>query len=492
MSASWLAASLMLGAAAHVGSPEIVHEGMAGPYRLVVSILPPDVIPGTAAIEVLAFDGDVERVRVRPRWRADLASTAPSSDEAVRLDGAPAQPPARFGANLWLMTIGAWVVEVSVEGARGTGELSVPVAALPQRARPMGSGLSLLLIALLALLFSGAVGIVGACAREATLGEGMIADALRVRRGRMTMAIFGGTLALLLGGGALWWASEASAYQKKVFAPLEMTAGLEHGGLQLRFRDPSWFGFQRIENVVPDHGHPIHLFMMREPDLDRVYHLHPERTGSSEFAARLPPLSEGRYRLYADLVYKTGLPETATAELEVKTATAGGALEGDDAMGEAPLFDPARRRFENVAFVPEPGGASQEAGSGPGRMSGAGQDVRREPEQIRATALVWLRFRVEGEGLEPYMGMAGHLAAVRRDGSVFAHLHPSGTVPMAALMEMNPDDPSAMHSAAAPERASGEIAFPYRFPREGEYRLFVQFKQNGAVHTAPFDVTVGR
>lgn len=50
-----------------------------------------------------------------------------------------------------------------------------------------------------------------------------------------------------------------------------------------------------------------------------------------------------------------------------------------------------------------------------------------------------LRFDVNNAGgspatLEPYMGMAGHAVVARDDGSVFVHLHPSGTISMASQM----------------------------------------------------------
>src|SRR5205085_10392759 len=35
--------------------------------------------------------------------------------------------------------------------------------------------------------------------------------------------------------------------------------------------------------------------------------------------------------------------------------------------------------------------------------------------------------------LEPYLGMRGHLALRREDGSVFTHLHPGGSASMAAM-----------------------------------------------------------
>ena len=94
--------------------------------------------------------------------------------------------------------------------------------------------------------------------------------------------------------------------------------------------------------------------------------------------------------------------------------------------------------------------------------------------------------------LEPYMGMAGHLVIVRRDLSVFAHVHPAGSVPMAALMLLEkqpaggPDPMLGMNHDSVP----GEITFPYGFPQAGDYRLFLQVKRAGHVETAVFDTHV--
>ncbi|MCU1279998.1 MAG: hypothetical protein JWM53_3544, partial [bacterium] len=103
----------------------------------------------------------------------------------------------------------------------------------------------------------------------------------------------------------------------------------------------------------------------------------------------------------------------------------------------------------------------------------------------------WFRFRVEDAGgvaqpLEPYMGMMGHAAFVRSDGSTFAHVHPSGSVPMASLaaLEGAPSDP---HAAHAMKSGATEVAFPYGFPRAGDYRIFVQVKRAGRIETGVFD-----
>jgi hypothetical protein len=110
-----------------------------------------------------------------------------------------------------------------------------------------------------------------------------------------------------------------------------------------------------------------------------------------------------------------------------------------------------------------------------------------------------LRFRVKDKDglpttdLEPYMGMAGHLVIVRRDLSVFAHVHPAGSVPMAALALLGQTSNAAAGSMPYMNHAKGvpaEISFPYGFPQPGDYRLFLQVKRAGQVQTAVFDVNV--
>jgi hypothetical protein len=96
--------------------------------------------------------------------------------------------------------------------------------------------------------------------------------------------------------------------------------------------------------------------------------------------------------------------------------------------------------------------------------------------------------------LEPYMGMAGHAEFVSKDLSVFAHVHPAGSVPMAALelargsTEMPAGLPMATLMAKAP--LAPRVSFPYGFPRAGEYRIFVQIKCGGRVETGVFDALV--
>jgi len=91
---------------------------------------------------------------------------------------------------------------------------------------------------------------------------------------------------------------------------------------------------------------------------------------------------------------------------------------------------------------------------------------------------------------------------VSSDMSVFAHIHPAGSVSMAALelASAGPDGEATveakMHGGMAtsmqmaPLSLEPEVSFPYGFPKAGEYRIFVQIKRAGQVQTGVFDARV--
>ncbi len=103
--------------------------------------------------------------------------------------------------------------------------------------------------------------------------------------------------------------------------------------------------------------------------------------------------------------------------------------------------------------------------------------------------------------MQPYMGMAGHAAFVKTDGTVFAHVHPEGSAAMAAVMLANPVAPASPDSMPDMPSMSGiahppgapnpnSVDFPYGFPTPGRYRIFVQMKHNTTVETGVFDADV--
>jgi hypothetical protein len=102
------------------------------------------------------------------------------------------------------------------------------------------------------------------------------------------------------------------------------------------------------------------------------------------------------------------------------------------------------------------------------------------------------------------MGMAAHAVVTRADGSVFIHLHPTGTFTMAAQQSfalrdegdttaagrLRMDDAPMPAMRGATDDPKGEVTFPYAFPRAGRYRVWVQVKRAGEVLTAAFDADV--
>lgn len=492
--AAVLLASLFLWG--HVGSPNVFFEGQAGPYPVRVIVRPPQVIPGIAEITVRVKTpeaSEVSTVTAQPlHWSA--AGGAPPADVAVPFPGEPGL----FSAQLWMMASASYSVRVQVAGADGEGTVLVPVSTAPLQVLEMqrGMGIGLALFGL--VLFAGAVTIVGAAVRESVLEPGDAPDPGRIRRARIVAALTAVLLALALWGGKNWWDAVEREHQGRLYRPYEITAGVPAQGegdpaLEIAIRDERWGG-RDWTPLMPDHGKLMHLFLLREPGLDAFAHLHPtpiEGTDGQGFRTVLPPLPPGTYRLYGDITQESGYAQTLLATVQLPAGLAGvpasASLDPDDSwhLAGSP-GSPA-----SGLTAPLAGGLTMtwERGSEP-LVAGRETDLRfavRTPEGSPAP-------------LEPYMGMLSHAVVTRHDGQVFVHLHPMGSVSMAAQQafasretktgEMDPSA-HAMHDPARPGDHSGEVSFPYEFPQPGRYRIWVQVKSGGQVRTGAFDAEVG-
>ena len=459
--------------AAHVGSPDVFYEGQAGPYRLLITIRPPQVIPGVAQVEIRSASPDVREVRIVPlRLTGPGAKFAPTPDLAQRSK----DDPQFYTGALWLMSTGTWQVRVQVDGSQGPGMLSVPVPAASTRVLRMNTGLAAGLIVLGVVLFLGMVSIVGAGSGEAQVEPGAAVPEPLRRRSRKAKTITALVLLFLVASGNRWWRLEAGDYSQRIFKPLQLDAHAEGDRLTLNLKDPGWLT-RRTDDLLPDHGHLMHLYVIRIPDMDLVWHLHPERTGDASFTQMLPSMPAGRYALFGDIVHENGFPETVTAEMNLR-ALEGKALTGDDSGGSGPPL--AKADYNSVVSPLE---------------DGYHMVWERGSEPLHARRPYDFRFRLEdsagapARGMELYMGMQGHAAFVAADRSVFAHVHPSGSVPMAALSLTGTANPHAGHNMAQDELPA-VASFPYGFPKAGDYRVFVQVKRAGNVETGIFDIHV--
>ena len=518
---------------AHVGSPDVYAEGNAGPYKLSVVIRPPLVIPGVAEVEVHSQTPGIHAIAITPLALTGEASKHPPTPDAMRN---PTADTGYFTGQLWIMAPGSWQIRFLVDGDQGHGVWSVPLPAAARGMRSMQRGLGIFLGALGILLILGMTGIVGAAARDSQLAPGEAAPPKNRRTAAIAMSV---AFVLLIGltvFGDWWWRSEAADYSAAIYKPMTMDATLVSGNLlDLKLTDPGWLGSHRTGNFIPDHNHLMHLYMIRWPAMDTVFHLHPEPIASDEFQLALPSVPAGTYHLYADIVHASGFPETMVATVTLPAITAR-PLAGDDAEGQGSPVSTAPSTTLQFAL---PDGYTM-VWNNPGTL------LARQPVDFTFTLLDPKGHPAQDTAL--YMGMLGHAAFVKDDGSVFAHIHPSGTPAMAALMMAEQQNapasqsaPSAAPSAAdssvpgahahshvgvssganpsglpastasAPssgrsavdmpgmnmsdtnpsdDRLPSSVSFPYGFPTPGHYRIIVQMKHGSTIETGIFDATV--
>jgi len=474
-----MAITLARPAFAHVGSPNVFYDGDAGPYHLFVTVRVPQVVPGVAEIEVRANSDDVRRISTSVAWMTGPgAKNFPVPDVAKQ----SATDPRFFTSSLWLMEYGSLRVRIDVTGTRGAAELLIPVASFGQSTFPMPKALGALLTALAIGLALGAISIVGAAARESRVAPGAEISAQYRRRGLRAMAITAVLVGLIFWGAFAWWNADANAYamRAKFYRLPKCAATLHRNRITVRPIDQLWLENEDVSKLLLDHGHLMHLFLVRTPGLDRIWHLHPERTEHGTFEENLPSVEAGRYQVFADIVGQYGFPWTLVGTIEMPNV-AGPAAGGDDSEGIATPITPSSDTTTSLL------------------ADGTEVIWERDAAPLKANVPMTLKFEVKDQSgapandLEPYMGMAAHAEIIRDDLSVFAHIHPSGSAPMAAMMMASADTPgsSAMRDMKMPtEKIAPEISMPYGFPKPGLYRIFLQFKRAGRIETASFDTHV--
>jgi hypothetical protein len=486
---------------AHVGSPDTFFTGHAGPYPVRVSVRIPGVVPGLAQISVRVTPtapGAIQRVTVQAiQWDVGPEG-APPPDVARAVPG----DPDLHAAELWLMVPTSYRVHVVVDGRDGTGTAVVPVVALATAQTEMPRALGFLLAGLGLFLAVGLLTLIGAASRESTIPPGNSPAPRDRRRARLTIAVGSVLMVLVAWGGWAWWELEANGYASYIlYRPFAAEASVSSTGgrqtLSLAIRDQRWppqgrNARTRYSALMPDHGKLMHMFLVRQPNLDAFAHVHPiPRSPTAEaFDVDLPPLPDGTYSVYGDIVHESGYAQTLVATAVLRGPESGPA-DHPQAQQSSP-GDPDDSWFT---------GASVDQGPAPAFRGADGTTIvwDRGTAPLVAREDRLLTFKVRGPdgtpaNLEPYMGMAGHAIVASEDRSVFAHLHPSGSISMAALQKFESrarTAPANAHPAHGAVHAS-EVAIPYGFPKPGRYRVWVQVKRDGRVTTAAFTASVDR
>ncbi|RAJ95713.1 hypothetical protein LX87_03461 [Larkinella arboricola] len=525
----------------HVGSPGVLVQKQAGKYQILVSVVPPDVVPGTANVTVFVESGRVRTIQARPVYFFAGDEGAPVHDELKPLGDN------RFEGVVWMMESGSSSVELLLDGPDGKATIVAPVISVPTKMEPMPAGTGLILAALGVLLVILLITTVGASLADGTLKPGQAVPASFRQKRLIGMSIAALLLTVGLTGWRTWWTSWADEYRtEQLYAPLPITSNVESVNNQHRLTiriDTSHFAEsgskrRKLNFLVPDHGKLMHVFLARTPHLDAFAHLHPDRRTLTDFQSNVPDLPAGQYLVYADIVYRNGFTETLTDTVLIPQRAA-------PAVSRLPESDP-----DDSWLVTQPMGVKENAVGLPhldddmvlcgipGASSSLGDGSTMlwtdKPAPVLEVGKPYrLKFAVaDAQGkpaaLEPYLGMEGHAAIVRSDGTVYIHLHPVGTYSMAAetfLVDRIADttrrfqypDPTVFRDSIdryvadlkqRPEseknqrlmagmpamshtmKVNNMVEFPYAFPRAGHYRIWVQVKRNGRVLTGVFDTQV--
>ena len=223
----------------------------------------------------------------------------------------------------------------------------------------------------------------------------------------------------------------------------------ETGELSFRIVGPSGRAVTDFDEL---HERRMHLIVVRR-DGTGFRHLHPEIDRTGDWSAGVRFEQAGAHRAFAD--FSTGGEQhTLAVDLHVSGV------------------ESATRPFPAPTSTGSVDGYEVELGS----------------TALEAGHRTSLSFSVTRDGaavddLSPYLGAMGHLVALREGDLAFLHVHPE---------EAEEGHGHAGSASGHGSPAAGEIGFAATFPTAGRYRLYLQFRHQGAVRTVEFTVEVER
>ena len=191
-----------------------------------------------------------------------------------------------------------------------------------------------------------------------------------------------------------------------------------------------------INNMIDTHNEKMHLILVNE-HLEEYLHVHPTLNKDNTWTAKVKFPTGGKWRIISDFTLQLENDQKQNYILGEEIDVAGN-------FNEFKLPEPVDMLSVNGYDI---------------KLSG---DIKSGEHGM---LMVDITKNGEPANLEQYMAALGHLVAIRKEDGAYAHFHPH-------------------------ENMGTMLHFMTEVPGPGTYRLFLQFKADGALNLATFTAVV--
>jgi hypothetical protein len=213
-----------------------------------------------------------------------------------------------------------------------------------------------------------------------------------------------------------------------------------------------------------EHEKRLHLIAVRR-DFTGFQHVHPKLSDDGTWTTELD-LTPGPWRVFADFKPAGGEALTLGSDLSVP--------------GQTDVADPGGGRAASEASGQTRPETTRTATVDGYTVELTGDLVAGEHSMLK---LQVSRYGRPVTDLQPYLGAYGHLVALRGGDLAYLHVHPDG-------------EPFETPRTSAPQEPPGdgktepgpEVEFGAEVPSDGTYHLYLDFKHDGVVSTAQFQL----
>lgn len=197
-----------------------------------------------------------------------------------------------------------------------------------------------------------------------------------------------------------------------------------------------------LTNYQSDQTKQLHFYAIRT-DLTGFQHVHPILAADGTWTAALETLARGSWRLYTAFIPDAGPQAGQDLVLSTKVTIPGMVrTEPVPAVATSTTVDGYTATFDGTPTVGDNG-------------------------------TLTVAITRDGKGvtdLQPYLDTYAHMTGIRSGDLAFTHLHPADKV--------------------IGDRGGPSLTFRTEFPEAGTWRLFLQFRTNGTLHTAAISIRV--